>query len=150
MKSPDDNHRGFRHTFRTEVAFMAPVPKGGFSYYGHISLTKAIFRKIWRRIVNQNSIYNSLSNSLWIYASFQSYLQIHEKCRRQSSNFQTYLQNKVAFMAPVPKGGFSYYGDISLNIATFIKYLKENCSSELHLQLSFKQFINSCFVPKLS
>ena len=29
------------------------------------------------------------------------------------------------------------------------KYLKESCSSEPHLQLSFKYFSNSCSIPKL-
>ena len=38
------------------------------------------------------------------------------------------------------------FGDIGLTKATFRNYLKENCSSELYLQLSFKYFGNLCFI----
>ena len=41
------------------------------------------------------------------------------------------------------------FGDISLIQAKFRKYLKKNCSSELHRQLSFKYFSNFCSIPKL-
>ena len=41
------------------------------------------------------------------------------------------------------------FGDISLTNAIFRKYLRENCSSLLYLQLSFKYFVNLCFIPKL-
>ena len=43
-----------------------------------------------------------------------------------------------------------YNGGISLTKAMFKKYLKENCSSELYLQLSFKYFSNLSFILKLS
>ena len=41
------------------------------------------------------------------------------------------------------------FDDVSLEKAIFRKCLKENCSSELYLQLSFKNFANLCFIPKL-
>ena len=41
---------------------------------------------IWRRNVHQNSIYNSPSNILRIYASFQSYFQKYDKSRRHMSS----------------------------------------------------------------
>ena len=41
------------------------------------------------------------------------------------------------------------FGDIFLTRAKFRKYLKESCSSGLHLQLSLKYFASLCFVQKL-
>ena len=38
---------------------------------------------------------------------------------------------------------------MSLTKSIFRKYLKENCSSELYLQLSFKYFPNLCFISNL-
>ena len=46
-------------------------------------------------------------------------------------------------------GSPDHLGDISLTKAIFRKYNKENCSSELYLQLSLKYFMNLCFIPKL-
>ena len=41
------------------------------------------------------------------------------------------------------------FGDISLTKAIFRKYLKENYSTELYLNLSFKYFANLYFIPFL-
>ena len=41
------------------------------------------------------------------------------------------------------------FDDISLTKAIFRKDLKENRSSELYLQLSFKHFANLYLIPKL-
>ena len=41
------------------------------------------------------------------------------------------------------------FGNIFLIKAIFRNNLKENCSSDLYLQLSFKYFGNLCFIPKL-
>ena len=50
---------------------------------------------------------------------------------------------------PVAAKPPDYFGDISLREAIIRKYLKENCSSELELQLPFKYFVNLCFFPKI-
>ena len=42
-----------------------------------------------------------------------------------------------------------HLGDISLTKAILRKYMKENCSSELYLQLSSKYFVNLCFIQNL-
>ena len=41
------------------------------------------------------------------------------------------------------------FGDICLTKAILRKYLKDNCSSELYLQLSLKYFADICFILKL-
>ena len=43
----------------------------------------------------------------------------------------------------------STFGGISLTKAIFRKYLKESCSSELYLQLSFKYLFNLYFILKI-
>ena len=43
----------------------------------------------------------------------------------------------------------STFGGISITKAIFMKYLKESCSSELYLQLSFKYFSKLCVIPKI-
>ena len=53
------------------------------------------------------------------------------------------------FMPGAAKKRPDYLGDISLTKAHFVKYLKEKCSSELSLNISFKYLVKSCFIPKL-
>ena len=49
---------------------------------------------------------------------------------------------KVSGFNPfMPYSCENYFGDISLRKAIFRKYLKDNCPSELNLQLSFKYFM---------
>ena len=61
--------------FSTQCCTKKPEDLVDIHNVGDISLTKAILRKDWGRIVHKNAVYNCPLNILQMYALFQSYFK---------------------------------------------------------------------------
>ena len=101
----------------------------------------------------KKNIYTADASEFFPFLLFTRHIKfISDVKSRFASNFFHFLNldktnlTDSCLLQPEPPRNF---GDISLTKAILRKYLKENCSLELHLQLSFKYFANLCFIPKL-
>ena len=68
-------------------------------------------------------------------------------CCRMPNTTPTLTTYVKPFMSVAAKT--AYFVDISITNAIFKKYLKERCSSELYVQISFKYLTNFWLTPKL-
>ena len=85
---------------------------------------------------------NHLSNNLIIMLFFQPQENFLNPFTLKEYTWSDVFENILTKTPDI-------FGDIVLTKAISSKYLKENCSSQLHLQPSFKYFVNLCFILKL-
>ena len=111
-----------------------------------------IFKDIWRINVCLNISYISLSNRFYCYVSFLNYFKKYQRGRRHFSRLTQGI-NGLTHSCLQPCNGQKQpdiVDEISQAKTKFWKYSMKKCYSEHYQQLSFKYFVKSFLIRKLS